>query len=231
MKVRALFITLLLALPQSAEGQEDFLDRIPNGGHPSLGGRRRGCLVCHVDPQGDGDRNVFGIDYENAPGGGLFPWPELYDLDSDGDGQTNGVELGDPDGTWLPGQVPDRTSDLSSPGDPDDISFDEPPDAGPAEVGPPDAGPSDGDGGPDATSDSPPDSTGTDVADAGATDGGMSPDARDAGGGSGGGSSGCRCAGSEGDREPGARRSMLAMFLGGLLVALRSEAARRAGRK
>ena len=29
--------------------------------------------------------------------------PELAALDSDGDGATNGQELGDPDGTWLPG--------------------------------------------------------------------------------------------------------------------------------
>ena len=36
--------------------------------------------------------------------------------DSDGDGRTNGEELGDPDCTWAPGTAPKFTSGLSHPG-------------------------------------------------------------------------------------------------------------------
>merc|ERR1712039_449911 len=36
--------------------------------------------------------------------------------DSDGDGQPNGLELGDPDCVWSVGSVPTRTTDISHPG-------------------------------------------------------------------------------------------------------------------
>ena len=36
--------------------------------------------------------------------------------DSDGDGKTNGEELGDPDCAWTPGQAPARTTKISHPG-------------------------------------------------------------------------------------------------------------------
>jgi uncharacterized protein (TIGR03382 family) len=65
-----------------------------------------GCNACH-----NGDQlNPFG---EAMEAGFLSPgalssadalWgPELAGLDSDGDGATNGQELGDPEGIWLPG--------------------------------------------------------------------------------------------------------------------------------
>ena len=41
---------------------------------------------------------------------------ELCRKDSDGDGKTNGEELGDPDCTWQPNTVPKFTSGLSHPG-------------------------------------------------------------------------------------------------------------------
>lgn len=41
---------------------------------------------------------------------------ELCRADSDGDGQTNGEELGDPDCVWRPGSAPARTTDISHPG-------------------------------------------------------------------------------------------------------------------
>ena len=37
-------------------------------------------------------------------------------MDSDGDGWSNGEELGDPDCTWTPGSTPKRTSDITHPG-------------------------------------------------------------------------------------------------------------------
>ena len=69
-------------------------------------GAALGCNACH-----NGDQlNPFG---EAMEAGFLSPgalssadalWgPELAGLDSDGDGATNGQELGDPEGIWLPG--------------------------------------------------------------------------------------------------------------------------------
>jgi hypothetical protein len=76
---------------------------IPNG-FPAAGG----CLACHVGfpSPGNGPRNAFGQEVETrvTPGGQEVFWgPELAALDSDGDGFTNGEELGDPDGIWEQG--------------------------------------------------------------------------------------------------------------------------------
>ncbi|VDP84394.1 unnamed protein product [Echinostoma caproni] len=43
-------------------------------------------------------------------------WTQLCRLDSDGDGLTNGQELGDPNCEWTKGQTPSRTTNLSHPG-------------------------------------------------------------------------------------------------------------------
>ncbi|GFN84363.1 temptin, partial [Plakobranchus ocellatus] len=40
----------------------------------------------------------------------------LCNADSDGDGVSNGAELGDPSCTWTQGQTPDRTTDITHPG-------------------------------------------------------------------------------------------------------------------
>ena len=40
----------------------------------------------------------------------------LCETDSDGDGKTNGEELGDPACNWKPGPVPQRNTGLSHPG-------------------------------------------------------------------------------------------------------------------
>jgi Cu/Zn superoxide dismutase len=66
------------------------------------------CFTCHVKfpTPGDGPRNAFGQEVETrvTPLGMEAFWgPELAALDSDGDGFTNGEELGDPDGSWSPG--------------------------------------------------------------------------------------------------------------------------------
>ena len=45
---------------------------------------------------------------------------ELANMDADGDGFTNGEELGDPDGTWLEGDPsPGDPADLGNPANPD----------------------------------------------------------------------------------------------------------------
>lgn len=44
--------------------------------------------------------------------------PALCNADSDGDGITNGQEMGDPDCVWTVGAVPSCTENVSHPGDP-----------------------------------------------------------------------------------------------------------------
>ncbi len=59
-----------------------------------------GCNACHTTGGGT-PRNAFGLAVEalvTANGQEVFWGPELAALDSDGDGFTNGQELGDPDG-------------------------------------------------------------------------------------------------------------------------------------
>ncbi|MFP6642172.1 MAG: hypothetical protein VCF24_01225 [Candidatus Latescibacterota bacterium] len=84
------------------------------------------CLNCHVSP-GAGDlRNPFGLTVEGDfltainLSGNVIWGPELAAIDSDGDGFTNGEELGDPEGTWQPGDpAPINAADVTLPGDPD----------------------------------------------------------------------------------------------------------------
>ena len=70
-----------------------------------------GCVACHVSSGGGGPRNAFGLQIEadflsQAGFSGVVLWgPELAALDADGDGATNGEELGDPDGTWQQGDA------------------------------------------------------------------------------------------------------------------------------
>jgi hypothetical protein len=67
-------------------------------------------------PEGGGPRNQFGLDFAAAG----YTWTtDLCQLDSDGDGRTNGEELGDPLCVWTEGSTPVRTTDISHPGLPD----------------------------------------------------------------------------------------------------------------
>ena len=69
------------------------VDQIPNG-------NKFGCLNCHNSSYG-GSRNSFGLSVESVVGRGSrasFWNSVLAAKDSDGDGSSNGEELGDPDG-------------------------------------------------------------------------------------------------------------------------------------
>ena len=80
------------------------------------------CNTCHTNGGGTA-RNPFGLDVEAlvTPNGEEVFWgPELAALDSDGDGFTNGEELGDPDGLWQEGDPsPGEPADLGNPANPD----------------------------------------------------------------------------------------------------------------
>ncbi|OWZ19176.1 hypothetical protein PHMEG_0006617 [Phytophthora megakarya] len=73
-------------------GFEMYVSMIPNGG--SVPGVK---ALGHTNPDGDGTVNGFGEDFASA----LYMWTDkLCNKDSDGDGQTNGQELGDPCCEW-----------------------------------------------------------------------------------------------------------------------------------
>ena len=69
-------------------------------------------------------RNKSLIEYLNLSALGtkasnVFPlkWSRgLCEMDSDGDGMTNGEEVGDPQCVWTPGNNPNRTTNITHPG-------------------------------------------------------------------------------------------------------------------
>lgn len=127
----------LLLLCQKGVAHRQYVDRIPNGeafrpvwkavGHvaplPQAIKTAKGMLVANVRFP----RNTFGRDFARAG----FVWnEELCRADSDGDGKSNGQELGDPDCTWRfqrgrPSAAPARTNmtELSHPGIPGEAGW------------------------------------------------------------------------------------------------------------
>ena len=102
-----------------------YQDYIPNGRNvPGVAGIAGGewHAVGHVAPRpqeyatyilGGFPRNDFGRDFMSA---GRQWTVSLCRMDSDGDGLTNGQELGDPHCIWRPGGQPTRMHNLSHPG-------------------------------------------------------------------------------------------------------------------
>lgn len=94
------------------EARDFRVGQIPNG-------KQFQCIACHTSP--GGPRNNFGKDIGSKylDMSGNVKWgPELAKLDSDGDGFTNGEELGDPEGTWKIGDPdPVVMSGIYNPGD------------------------------------------------------------------------------------------------------------------
>ncbi len=64
------------------------------------------CDHCHLIP--GGVRTEFGNQVGRTLSGGSVNWRALFRLDADGDGFTNGEELGDPAGTWMRGDADPR---------------------------------------------------------------------------------------------------------------------------
>lgn len=108
------FLADMAVFADTADARPYRVDQIPSG-------RDNNCHNCHVSRGGGGPRNVFGTAVEE---GFLFEdgdrisveWNrDLARLDSDGDGYTNGEELGDPSGSWFDGEIFDFAASL--PGD------------------------------------------------------------------------------------------------------------------
>ncbi|CAB9514469.1 DBH-like monooxygenase protein 2 [Seminavis robusta] len=106
-----LFSTSILV----ASGLQHFAKNIPNGNrvpnpYPQ-GGLWAG--VGHNAIGGGGELNPFGQDFQEEG----FEWTEhLCRADSDGDGRSNGEELGDPDCIWTKGESDPILPALSHPG-------------------------------------------------------------------------------------------------------------------
>ena len=84
------------------------IDMLPNG-------NAIGCASCHVKSSGGGPRTPFGNEVWSIVGRSRAPfWSEaLAAMDSDGDGFSNGQELGDPDGDG----IVEAGSQVTNPGD------------------------------------------------------------------------------------------------------------------
>ena len=104
-------VVLSTSLPSQAKSFR--VDQLPNG-------EVFDCSTCHVS-QTNRSRNPFGHEVDVWLNRSNVEWSSVYFLDSDGDGYTNGRELGDPCGDWRSGRTPTRTTDISNPGDPDSV--------------------------------------------------------------------------------------------------------------
>lgn len=104
---------LLVAIFTFEAGARSFrVSMFPNGNSLS-------CSACHVRSSGGGPRTPFGEETRRLVGSSRnsFWTASLAALDSDGDGFTNGQELGDPDGTWRQGDAHPSPSEATNPGD------------------------------------------------------------------------------------------------------------------
>lgn len=103
----AVFMLFVFALPSSGWAKSFRVNQLPNG-------PRFNCDLCH-EPGNTGYVNPFGVQVLSHLKSGDVKWEEMWNLDADGDGYTNGQELGDPDGTWRIG-MSHPSSTASHPG-------------------------------------------------------------------------------------------------------------------
>ena len=91
---------------------------VPNGNNVFYGGQLV-AAIGHHRHSGHGERNIFGRDFQLHG----FRWTEDFcQLDSDGDGRSNGEELGDPFCVWSRGRTPYRSSQITHPGLADSVA-------------------------------------------------------------------------------------------------------------
>lgn len=109
----ALATLCLLAAPALAN--ETLQGQVPNGA-------TLGCFGCH--PFGSALN-----DFSRQMSAAANVWLDFCDLDADGDGHSNGAELGDPDCVWAVGQQP-ASPTIYAPADPAVFPGPEPADDG-----------------------------------------------------------------------------------------------------
>ena len=120
--VAVLFLGGVVA--EEATARSKRVRQVPNGSAAS-------CNTCHK-AGGGSPLNPFGLEIATnfltaAGAAGDVRWgAALAALDSDGDGVANGVELGDPDGTWVAGDA-NLEGEVFHPGDPESIPPPAPP--------------------------------------------------------------------------------------------------------
>ena len=110
MKVLA---ALLALIPASTEAYSSFMKRIPNGANVVGPDGSSWVSVGHQAPAKGAPLNAFGVDFKAA---GLQWTIDLCEKDSDGDGRTNGEELGDPTCVWSEGETPTFQVNITHPG-------------------------------------------------------------------------------------------------------------------
>jgi hypothetical protein len=113
--MRGVGVLGLLLCAQVAEARGPFVGQLPNGNSHS-------CRNCHTEAAGGSPLNAFGTATGVRPAGdggvlGFIEWSAYARLDSDGDGFTNGQELGDPCGDWVPGQAQPTLTTVGNPGE------------------------------------------------------------------------------------------------------------------
>lgn len=110
MKLARLLAIMLVSSEVLA--RPEYQARVPNGDNVAYEGLPWPG-VGHYRDSGGGPNNQFGLDFISAG----YQWTtELCQKDSDGDGKTNGEELGDPNCVWTPGSTPSRVTDITPPG-------------------------------------------------------------------------------------------------------------------
>ena len=114
--MKSVFVLVLFAMiflfSNPVQSRDQYPDWIPNG-------RINSCSNCHVSAFGGGQRTPFGETVRDNLSSGIVRWDLIFNIDSDGDGFTNGEELQDADGQWAFGKAsPGNASLVTKPGDP-----------------------------------------------------------------------------------------------------------------
>ncbi|XP_041370971.1 uncharacterized protein LOC121384577 [Gigantopelta aegis] len=111
MGVLAVFVALLAC----SHAYRDFQLQLPNGDNVPHPCKKNFVWkgLGHLNALGGGSLNPFGEDFKRAS----KKWTTaLCEKDSDGDGLTNGQELGDPECVWAPNDFPSRLKNITHPG-------------------------------------------------------------------------------------------------------------------
>jgi dopamine beta-monooxygenase len=107
----AVVLCVALSCDSPATAFQSYQGAIPNGASVMRNGVATPG-VGHDNPSGSGPRNSFGSAFAAE---GRAWTTGLCQADTDGDGFTNGQELGDPNCVWSAGATPSRTTGISHP--------------------------------------------------------------------------------------------------------------------